>query len=1030
METVRDTWQYFPASEIELHRNNFLVSPCGTGKTTALAQWISENPELKIIVVTFRISLAFMLSKTYGFENYMDLKHESSLSLSEHPRTVVSIESLQKFFRSCDAGRVFDLPDVLIIDEYCSLIEHAFNIKTLDPSRRSLFFTFLFSMLDSPAKTVICADAFFSTDLDVDVFVMLSVAFPTHDLGKYKIIYNEYRKAIRRIRIWQSPKNWKNYLLATVKRNQKKIFLFVNNKTISDGICAELADMKGKASIESSYPASMATDCLYLSSDSSPDDVMDSSIDPNSKWSSYNFVSVTPTIQAGVSFDVTDHFDMGFGYAGLGSTQPLGILQQLARVRNYTDNIIELCVQKQTKSKPSREYPSIQEVTTILEKKIQSLNNRYSRCCEVNYTYNPEANLIKFGMSPKSIINCFAIRVARSEFFAKQSLLAAIVSMAEQDSYDVQVLTPSECKRLTLKYIRDWRIERLGDNPSAEDIMMMDLNMESRRKDALECYETSFPSTISKHRLFKSDMLFEDWDGFFHTSEFKTDAKSFSKTKAFMREWNILGAYGNLDDLIAPGEEFSLEYEFEKANQFNNMELELVDGTISFKYPDEYFRCVEFNPKNVGDFYCLFIADDKQTNFHTYITGDYRKLLKLDKDEANIGNTLNISNAFCFEFCVRLWSLMRICTFDTLKEHNWLGAQIDLHPTIALSVDQNINILKRECDSVFNSVDECILNIPEICEEIRLLFQGHWDHIYSTLIGAQYAPATRNIPSCFTTQVNNQNVEECLTFIRIVSDTIKNSLVFIGLRIDQQSKKIVRTASTWHHSGRRARLQQYNILNFDERLMISYCRYVKDKGYRLASMHHYPRCDPFNLLVYDIQPSSLSTFRLQSGLRFKRYLWAYPKSTPETHPLLKDLQQWAVINSTVRNREARIAGEIAQDETYLSSILPSLSNIRYYWASFRIGRQNELPLDVKLEHRLLRCTNEVHWQKLHNSLYNMEALDFYQLSYDLQREYMQTEIYQKTGLLKINILTSTDDTIVDAIKQKHRFPRKSKINII
>lgn len=1025
MEVIQGTWQYFPVEEIQLNRNNFLVSPCGTGKTTALSKWLSNNMECKIIVVTFRISLAYMLSKAYNFENYMELKHEMNLSLDEHPRTVVSIESLRKFFMSSEKSGVhFPLPDVLVMDEYCSIVEHAFNVKTLDHNRRSLFFNFVYTMLNSPGKTVIAADAFFSLELDCDCFLMLNDKFPNHDLSKYRIINNNFRKAARKLRIWQSPKNWKNYLLAISKKGQKKIFLFVNNKNVSDAITAELIAFKGQISIETSYPASTAIECLYLSSDSSPNDIRNSSLDPNTEWSNYNFVSVTPSIQAGVSFDVPDHFDMGFGFAGLGSSQPLGILQQLARVRNYTDNIIELCVQKQTLNKNAqRAYPTVNEVVSILESKVHSLKDNWARCCEVNYVHESGDNTLRFGLNPKSIINCFAIRVARAAYYAKASLLTAIVTLAELDSYTVEVMTPSKCKSITTAYIKDWRVTQLGSDATEEDIHRMQLTLDNRPIAARECFETSFPSTIRKHRVYKSEVLFNEWNGYFLPDESLQDAKSYSKMRQFIRDWNILGAYGKLDDLIPKNESFSLAYSFEKPRRDGS--LEYVEGELSFDYNDIYSRCVEFNPKSIGNFYCEFVANDKQGNFHSYITGAYKNLLEIDKQEWNIGNTLNVSNANCFEFSVNLWGLFNICTLETLSLVNLFGLSIDLYSQAILSDDDDdIIAMKEKVDKLFHEVDECVLTVPDICESIRVLFDKYWDHIYPTLIDKKNSITTMQTPDCFTTPVSQHSVSQCLTFLKIVTETMKVTLNYIGLRIDNETKTQVRTASIWHHTGRRVRLDKYKILNFDERLLISYCRILKDGGYAFHGVPHYTRCDPFNLLVYQVQPgTSINNFPLHKPLRFKRYLWAYPKlgdGNEADSTILKDLQKWSIIDSANNNRDAVRLGEIDKDDNFSSVILPSLHNIRYYWSCLKIGRTGELPLSTKLDFKLLKCSRDVYWLKYNQSLYIPEALNFHTTTYEEQREWMNTEVYLKTGLLQYDLLNLTDTEITNRIKERHK----------
>jgi len=1032
VSVINGDWQYFPREEIHLYKNNFLVSPCGTGKTTALKNWLQEHNELRVIVVTFRISLAYMLANTYGFENYLDFKHESSFSLAEHPRIVISVESLQKFFRPSNTGGpvVLELPDVLVLDEYCSIIEHAFNAKTLDPPRRSLFFTFIFSMLTIQNKTVIGADAFFDLDLDIDVFRSLHEDSPC---DKYRVIVNHFRKQTRTIRIWQSPRHWKNYLLVTAKEAEKKIFFFVNNKTVSDAIATELQELKGKVAMETSYPVSNANDCLYLSSDSSPGDLMRSSIDPNSEWRNYKFVTVTPTIQAGVSFDVENHFDLGFGYAGLGSTQPLGVLQQLARVRNYTENLIELCVQKQSKGVVSRTPPSIEEVVGILERKTDGFNNRYLRCCEVNYTLDVQENVIRFGLVPKSIVNVFCIRVARADYFAKQNYLTALVVLAEKDSYDIKVMTPSESKKFTEKTIKD---HRRAARPELTDEEFNETERGQSRRD-LPSYQTSFPCTLRKHSIFKSEILFHEWDGCFNMDDKLTDAKSYIKTKNFIRDWNILGAHGSIDELISIDEQFSIVFNAKDAPpppSDDGIEDDTPVGeytlTLECDYPQECAKLISFNQSHVGDFYSRFVADDRQERFHDYITGNYRKMLKRGKEESNIGNSSNISDAIIYEFCVKLWAAFELCPMESLSELNWLGARIEKFPILRfrdylddLTHDEELESLNDQfyiqrmedmivdCNQIFRVLNEGILTNVAVCERIRLLFVEYWEHIYGHVIDLTFGGSTRTLPQCFTIECPTHNVAQTLMFIRIACDTVRETLRFIGLRINLEKKVTTRTASIWHHQGRRVRLSRYDIENFDERLMISYCRLAKDGGYRVATMTHYPRPDPFRLLFSDPMAGLANQNGIVDGYRFHRHLWAHPKmeNSLVNQDLIR-LRQYADVDNIVR---AKHMGQIAQHENIMESIFPNLSNVRYFWYLLRIGTDNPLPLNTRLHTKFIKGKEEPQWYKYHGQ---SSDIDFTVDQWDIAEQ--QKTYYKYTGLHKYSLFRKTDEEIRKCINTR------------
>lgn len=54
----------------------------------------------------------------------------------------------------------------------------------------------------------------------------------------------------------------------------------------------------------------------------------------NKLWSKYEMVIITPTVEAGVDFNVSDHFDKLYVILSTGSTSQRGLLQMCNRVRS------------------------------------------------------------------------------------------------------------------------------------------------------------------------------------------------------------------------------------------------------------------------------------------------------------------------------------------------------------------------------------------------------------------------------------------------------------------------------------------------------------------------------------------------------------------------------------------------------------------------------------------------------------------------------------------------------------------------
>ena len=65
-------------------------------------------------------------------------------------------------------------------------------------------------------------------------------------------------------------------------------------------------------------------------------------LDVNNTWINYDVVIYTPTIEAGVSFDVKNHFNKIYGVLSSGSTSQRAFYEMLSRVRHITDNNVLL----------------------------------------------------------------------------------------------------------------------------------------------------------------------------------------------------------------------------------------------------------------------------------------------------------------------------------------------------------------------------------------------------------------------------------------------------------------------------------------------------------------------------------------------------------------------------------------------------------------------------------------------------------------------------------------------------------------
>ena len=86
----------------------------GTGKTEKLVEYIKENPQLRVLIASFRkslISKQFKELESIGFKTYLDF---DGFKIVNEPKMIVQIDSLYK---------VFGEYDLIILDEVKSINE-------------------------------------------------------------------------------------------------------------------------------------------------------------------------------------------------------------------------------------------------------------------------------------------------------------------------------------------------------------------------------------------------------------------------------------------------------------------------------------------------------------------------------------------------------------------------------------------------------------------------------------------------------------------------------------------------------------------------------------------------------------------------------------------------------------------------------------------------------------------------------------------------------------------------------------------
>ena len=265
-----------------------------TSKTYGLKKYCDDNPNLKVLLVTYRISLDEELARNFGFDLYSDFKE----SFIQSDRLVCQIDSLK---------RVIGDYDVVIVDEAGYTLDHFINFVK---DKHRVLDSFIYHLTN--AKNVIACDALFKKR-HFEMLNLLSGKTP-YIVENTCQSYNDYKVTY----MTGQRHTLLNEVLKALKNN-KKIVLPSNSRVALDFI---------KANVENIYPDLKI--CL---------------IDRNTEiiethlWVNYDLVMYTPSIESGVSLNV-EHFDIEIAYMTNKSSSPCNFTQMLFRNRKLRDKEI------------------------------------------------------------------------------------------------------------------------------------------------------------------------------------------------------------------------------------------------------------------------------------------------------------------------------------------------------------------------------------------------------------------------------------------------------------------------------------------------------------------------------------------------------------------------------------------------------------------------------------------------------------------------------------------------------------------
>lgn len=309
----------FSDAKIDLIKANMKM-----GKTKAVIDMLEKNKSFdensRIIIPSFRRTYsAETNAKFKDFSLYSDIT-ETSINLNVYPKLIIQIESLHRIDINNSVRDNGSSCDILILDEIESIWDQFNSGNFID----YLGVVSTFEWLIQNANKIIIMDAFL--DDRTEILMSKMIKDFKSKTNKYVNLYNP-SKDIKYI--FCDSDNWLSLLSKKVR--DKNIAIFTNSLTEANNIYTYLAD----------YSQVKKEDIMIYSSETLESIKRAHFSDVNKYWSQFKVIICTPTISAGVSFEV-DHFDYIFGLFTNMSCNVETCLQMMGRVRNVKEKEIYL----------------------------------------------------------------------------------------------------------------------------------------------------------------------------------------------------------------------------------------------------------------------------------------------------------------------------------------------------------------------------------------------------------------------------------------------------------------------------------------------------------------------------------------------------------------------------------------------------------------------------------------------------------------------------------------------------------------
>ena len=413
-----------------------IKSPMGTGKSWSLSK-VFDNKYKSIVYFSCKRAFASSMIndfKKYGFTNYLDVEDKSTIK--DYERIICSVESIQ-YCR--------DKYDIVIIDESESIADNLMGAMFIKnkPIKGA---TKIYDMITN-SKKVMVMDAYLSSrsyDFIKDIY--------GDDITSKKALFLKNKFKYEQRQYIEVDKMAFTKQIKKSLDSGKRCVIVCGSKKLSEYVIEDCKEYNIK-SYNNKNPLPL-------------------SCDVNKEWSECDLLIYTPTITAGISYDVQEvskQFDTLFIYSvNKGSCHFRDTIQAHKRVRKFKNKTMYICLNDKFKGHPYEIMPLTKDGVKEIEDKykaqlfddeVETLKNME----KLSYIYNINIhNKLEFNVS-SLCLNGFAKR------YLYEENIVAVGTIVDEDTLeldtelwewnDIDDITPHEKQKIK-NQLEDMRINK------------------------------------------------------------------------------------------------------------------------------------------------------------------------------------------------------------------------------------------------------------------------------------------------------------------------------------------------------------------------------------------------------------------------------------------------------------------------------------------------------------------------------------------------------------------------------------------